>query len=73
MRRDDRAIWPATLASLALLCLWAGEALADRSAVLILLQDGEATTVQGRFDGATLGEPITVMVDTTSVFGSGFE
>jgi hypothetical protein len=68
------ALWGMALILLALCVIvfagWAYAAHASRP-VVIVTEDGEA--LRGRFVAAELGEPITVLVDTSAVFGSGFE
>lgn len=49
--------------------VFAGWAWAARPVVIVT----DAGEITGRFMGAELGEPITVVVDTSAVFSSGFE
>lgn len=67
------ALWTMVLILLALcVIVFAGWAFtAHAKDVVIVDQDG--AVLKGRFLGAEIGEPVTVMVDTTAIFAAGFE
>lgn len=72
MDEDDRDLLLAcSLVIIAALAVLAIASIAYARPVVIVTTEGEE--IRGMFLGAELGEPVLVMVDTSHVFGSGFE